>query len=199
MYQRPSATALLNMRIKRRAPWWAALMGLLIPVCGCAAGDDTTGPPTLANACAEPTTALRQHLPNTDNTVESFADPCVPFGDLAAAVGWHLPAPDRASGAALDFLDKVRRVAARLGAGCPHAADHRTIRIYQHTDSAASVGVVAVVAADDPSCFLLDAPDRDPDYPGPRYGSCLDTRADQRFAVLTVASTERMCARLTGD
>jgi hypothetical protein len=96
-------------------------------------------------------------------------------------------------------------VAARLGTDCRHAADRRAIRIYRHADAPASVGVVAVVGTDGAggtdgaSCFLLAAPDRDPRYQGPRYGSCLDTRADQRFAVLAVASTERMCALLTGS
>jgi hypothetical protein len=173
-------------------------MGLLIPVCAACAGHDTPGPPVLTSACGQPGADVRQRLPDGDHDVGVFPDPCVPFGELAAAVGAHIPPPDRATAASLDFFAKVRRVAARLGDDCRHAAGRRTVRIYQHTDSPASVGVVVVVGADAPSCFLLDAPDADPGYPGPTYGSCLHTSADQRFAVLAVASTERMCARLAG-
>jgi hypothetical protein len=171
-------------------------MGLLIPVCACGTGQDTADRPALTSACAEPGPEIRDRLPVLDRGVSTFAAPCVPFADLDGAVGEHLPAPDRATGAALDFLNKVRRVATRLGTDCRHAADRRAIRIYRHEDSPASVGVVAVVGTENAACFLLAAPDRDPGYPGPRYGTCLDTRVDQRFAVLAVASTERMCALL---
>ncbi|MPZ81589.1 MAG: hypothetical protein GEV28_14780 [Actinophytocola sp.] len=159
------------MRITRKVPWWAALMGLLaITLSGCdqLGGGVTAGgvEPTAvagggggssgssgggAGGCGSPGENVRQRLPVLDGSIEVVSrNPCAPFSGLAGDVGDLIPEPDRASATAKDFVHKVGRVAGQVAAAadlvdCLYRADQLAVQIYQHVDARWSVGVVVVV------------------------------------------------------
>ncbi|MBB4908508.1 hypothetical protein [Actinophytocola algeriensis] len=210
------------MRITRRVPWWAALMGLLVVVAGCdpldagvpgappgvgGGGVDSGGGGSGGGGCGSPGENVRQRLPAVDDSIATFPNPCLPYSDLVGTVTGYIPETDRATYAATRFAFKVGLVANQFAtaaslAECLYRADQLAIQVYQERDRPLSVGVVVVVGispeavADIASCYLFDEPPaQDPGF-AEEFDPCLDVEADGGFVVFKVGSTETMCGAI---